>query len=105
VIRAVVYVEEGRPVFVETVDVKLMGVPLDPAEERLLREHVPLERGDIFSQAEYERTAVYLRTYYREHGFARVRLSGAPRSTSAGGPPPSRTSSTAAPRRSSARCT
>jgi len=71
-LRIVVYVEEGAAVYVEAVSVSLRGEPLpDDARERLLTQ-LPIKRDDRFTQAAYERAYSDLRTYYREHGFARV---------------------------------
>jgi outer membrane protein assembly complex protein YaeT len=75
VVRAVVYVEEGPPVFVESVSVTLEGEPLPETERQLLLAHVPIARGQVFSADAYARAFVYLRTYYREHGFARVEIA------------------------------
>jgi outer membrane protein insertion porin family len=78
-VRAVVYVTQGTPVYVESVSVDLAGIPLPPAERELLLSHLPLERGDVFDQGKYERGYAYLRSYYREHGFARVHVTRATR--------------------------
>jgi outer membrane protein insertion porin family/translocation and assembly module TamA len=74
-VRVVIYIEQGPPVYVESVAVDLRGTPLAPADRELVLTHVPLERDDIFDQDEYERGYTYLRTYYREHGFARVEVA------------------------------
>jgi len=76
-LRVVVYVDEGSPVRVESVTVGLGGVQLPPEERHLVLSRVPIQRGDVFTQDAYERTTTYLRTYYREHGFARVRVTRA----------------------------
>ncbi len=73
-LTAVVYVDEGPPVRVADVTVALRGTELPRDAQRLLLEHLPVVRGDVFSADAYERAHVYLRTYYREHGFARVRV-------------------------------
>jgi outer membrane protein insertion porin family/translocation and assembly module TamA len=72
VLRVVVYVREGPPVYVEEVCVELRGVELAPEARRLLLANLPVERGRVFREDDYARATVYLRTYYREHGFARV---------------------------------
>ena len=74
-VRAVVYLEEGPPVFVESVGVTLAGEPLPDAERNLLLAHVPVARGQVFNADVYARALAYLRTYYREHGFARVDIT------------------------------
>jgi outer membrane protein assembly complex protein YaeT len=74
-IRAVVYVREGSPVFVEDVCIELGGVQLAAADREEMLAHVPIERGDVFSDDAYGRAFAYLRTYYREHGFARVQIT------------------------------
>ena len=76
-VRAVVYVREGSPVYVEEVCVELGGVQLPAADRELLLAHVPIERGDVFTDEAYGRALVYLRTFYREHGFARVQITRA----------------------------
>ncbi len=75
VLTAVVYVEEGPPVFVERVDVALGGEALPEAERATLLDHLPIARGQVFTQESYDRAFTTLRTYYREHGYARVRVT------------------------------
>src|SRR5262249_58038716 len=60
-LTAVVYIEEGPPVVVDSVEVTLAGEPLPPAEERRLREHVPIARGAVFTDQLYTRGETYLR--------------------------------------------
>jgi outer membrane protein assembly complex protein YaeT len=74
-VRAVVYLEAGPAVRVADVAVTLRGTPLPHDQERLLLDRLPLVRDDVFSTERYERTVTYLRSYYREHGFARVRVT------------------------------
>jgi outer membrane protein assembly complex protein YaeT len=71
---AVVYVEEGPPVLVEDATVAFSGAPLPAAEHDRLLDGLPLARGKVFEEDAYGRVVTYLRTYYREHGFARVRV-------------------------------
>ncbi len=71
---AVVYIDEGPPVVIEDVAVSLRGAPLAPAERETLLAALPLARGQVFAEDTYGRALTYLRTYYREHGFARVRV-------------------------------
>src|SRR5206468_628483 len=108
-VRAVVTVEQGPPVFVESVMVSLEGAELPAAERALLLDHLPVARDQVFSEDAYARAFTYLRTYYREHGFARVQVerraevdvrrdaaaATTPRSRSAGSPPGGTTTSSA----------
>ncbi len=71
---AVVYIDEGPPVLVEDVAVSLGGEPLPAAERERLLASLPLARGQVFAGDTYDRGVTYLRAYYREHGFARVRV-------------------------------
>jgi outer membrane protein insertion porin family len=73
-VRVVVYVEQGPPVFVESVTVSLEGAALPESERALLLEHLPVARDQVFAEDAYARAYTYLRTYYREHGFARVQV-------------------------------
>src|SRR5262249_36517386 len=43
----------------------------------LLLEHLPIARDQVFAQDRYERAYAYLRSWYREHGFARVEVERA----------------------------
>src|SRR5438128_3552041 len=72
---AVVFIEEGRPVTVASVDVTLTGAELPVNERRLLLDHLPVVRGRLFTDEAYGRADTYLRAYYREHGFARVEVT------------------------------
>ncbi len=74
---AVVWIEEGPPVYVESVSVDLGGESIDPEARRILLEHLPIARDQVFGQERYERAYAYLRSWYREHGFARVELARA----------------------------
>lgn len=71
---AVVYIDEGPPVLVEDVAVVFSGAPLPAEDHDLLLAALPIARGQVFSEDAYGRAVTYLRTYYREHGFARVRV-------------------------------
>ena len=73
-LTAVVYVDEGLPVHIERVDVALGGTELPAAERTLVLEHLPIVAGRVFTEDAYNRAHVYLRTYYREHGYARVEV-------------------------------
>ena len=57
--------------------VELGDEPSDPAARRLLLEHLPIARDQVFAQDRYERAYAYLRSWYREHGFARVEVERA----------------------------
>jgi outer membrane protein insertion porin family/translocation and assembly module TamA len=72
VVRAVVSVSEGSPVYVASIEVELRGTELPEKERVQLLANLPLVRGHVFSQDAYERGYTLLRTTYREHGFARV---------------------------------
>jgi len=74
-VTAVVYVEEGEPVRVARVDVTLAGEPLPPADRENLLAHLPLKEGDVFTEDRYASAYTTLRTYYREHGYARVEVT------------------------------
>src|SRR5439155_527995 len=71
---AVVYIDEGPPVVVEDVAVSLGGTVLAPVERERLLGALPIARGAVFGEDAYERAVAYLRAYYRERGFARVRV-------------------------------
>src|SRR5213078_2086068 len=74
-LTAVVYIDEGPPVVVEDVAVSLGGTALEPAERERLLGALPIARGQVFGEDAYERAVAYLRAYYRERGFARVRVA------------------------------
>jgi len=74
-VTAVVYIEEGPPVYVSQIEVTLGGAELPASERRLLLQRLPIVRGRVFSEEAYQRAYVHLRTYYREHGYARVRMT------------------------------
>src|SRR6266705_2106956 len=73
-LTAVVYIDEGPPVVVEDVAVSLGGTAPTPVERERLLGALPLARGQVFGEDAYERAVAYLRAYYRERGFARVRV-------------------------------
>ncbi|HYY04968.1 MAG TPA: BamA/TamA family outer membrane protein [Candidatus Limnocylindria bacterium] len=73
-LTAVVSIEEGPPVVVEDVRLSLRGAALEPAERERLLGGLPLARGAVFGEDAYERAVAYLRAWYRERGFARVRV-------------------------------
>jgi outer membrane protein assembly complex protein YaeT len=70
----VVEIDEGPPVMVTSVDVELTGEPLPDKERDTLLAALPIKRDQVFKQEDYARTATTLQGYYREHGFARVKL-------------------------------
>jgi outer membrane protein assembly complex protein YaeT len=74
-ITAVVYIAEGPPVHVERVDVALEGVALPDREQTRLRGGLPIAPGEVFTEEAFERAFTYLHAYYREHGFARVKVT------------------------------
>ena len=67
-------VDEGPSVHVRSVDVELAGEPLPEKERDILLASLPIKEGQIFDQAVYARAATMLNAYYREHGFARVKV-------------------------------
>jgi outer membrane protein insertion porin family/translocation and assembly module TamA len=71
---AVVYLEEGEPVTVERVDVELAEREVTPEQRGPLMALLPIAGGDVFSEEAYEKGAVYLRAWHREHGYARVKV-------------------------------
>jgi outer membrane protein insertion porin family len=71
-VGVVVHVDEGPPVHVGTVRVVMHGADLGARARKVLLGSVPVTPGDRFTQADYARVATLLRTYYREHGFARA---------------------------------
>jgi outer membrane protein insertion porin family/translocation and assembly module TamA len=71
-VTVVVYVEEGPPTTVASVDVAFEGEELPEAERRALLDGLPISRDHVFTEERYVQAASYLRAYYREHGFARV---------------------------------
>jgi outer membrane protein insertion porin family/translocation and assembly module TamA len=73
-LTAVIYVDEGPPVYVERVNVTFGGAELPADQRRLLLDHLPIVAGRVFTEEAYNRTHLFLRTYYREHGYARVEV-------------------------------
>jgi len=73
-LTAVVYIDEGPPVLVEDVAVSLGGTELAAAERERLLGALPIAAGAVFGEDAYARAFAYLRAYYRERGFARVRV-------------------------------
>ena len=71
-LTAVIYVDEGHPVYVERVDVTFGGVELAADQRKVLLDHLPIVAGRVFTEEAYNRAHAFLRTYYREHGYARV---------------------------------
>lgn len=72
---AVISVDEGPPVYIESVDVVFSGVELAPEERRELLAGLPVAEGAVFTEATYETAVAYLRGYYRERGYARVTVT------------------------------
>lgn len=70
----VVDVDEGTPVMVSEVDVQLEGAELPSKDVDSLLASLPVKRDRIFRQEDYARSATLLHGYYREHGFARVKV-------------------------------
>jgi outer membrane protein assembly complex protein YaeT len=74
-VTVTIWVAEGRPITVARVDVELAGAELAASERRLLLDHLPLVRDQAFREDTYDQALVYLRSSYREHGFARVAVT------------------------------
>jgi len=68
----VIYVDEGHPIYIERVDVTFGGAELAADQRKLLLDRLPIVAGRVFTEEAYNRAHVFLRTYYREHGYARV---------------------------------
>jgi len=73
-LRAVVSIDEGPPVRVAAVDVAFAGEPPPPEAEAELRAGLPLTAGAIFTESAYDASVAHLRRYYRERGYAQVRV-------------------------------
>lgn len=71
-VTAVIWIEEGPPVYVGHVDVELGGAPLALEDRARLLETLPIAEGDVFTQERYDAGLANLRGYYRQNGFARV---------------------------------
>lgn len=71
-VTAVVYVDEGKPVLVTDVAIEITGdhIPEEPYAK--VTGNFPLEAGDVFEEAEYDRARALLRTAWRDQGYARV---------------------------------
>lgn len=68
-------IEKGPPVRVDAVHVELAKRGGRVEELEGLREKIPLGDGDVFTEDGYERGRAALRRFYRERGFARVRVT------------------------------
>jgi outer membrane protein insertion porin family/translocation and assembly module TamA len=69
---AVVYVDEGPPVLVQAVSVDITGAHIPDESYEKVMNNFPLEAGDVFEEAEYDRARALLRTAWRDQGYARV---------------------------------
>jgi outer membrane protein assembly complex protein YaeT len=72
VLNVTVSIEEGTPVRVTDVDLGIEGTTLAADDEKLLRQLLPLEPGDVFEEDRYERGRSVLRDWFRRRGYARV---------------------------------
>jgi outer membrane protein assembly complex protein YaeT len=72
VVNVTVSIEEGTPIRVTDVDLDVEGTTLAAHDETLLRHLLPLEPGDVFEEARYERGRSVLRDWFRQRGYARV---------------------------------
>jgi len=73
----VIDVDEGPPVLVTSVDVELTGEPIPDKDRQTLLASLPVKKDQIFRQEDYARGATLLHGWYREHGFARVKVERA----------------------------
>jgi len=71
-VNVTVSIEEGAPVRVTDVDLDIEGTTITPEDERRLRSDLPLETGDVFEEARYERGRSVLRDWFRQRSYARV---------------------------------
>jgi outer membrane protein insertion porin family/translocation and assembly module TamA len=67
-------IDEGPSVHVRSVDVDLAGEPLPQKDRDVLLASLPIAPGQVFEQERYSRAATMLHAWYREHGFARVKV-------------------------------
>jgi outer membrane protein assembly complex protein YaeT len=74
VVDLTVDVDEGPPTYVRQLDVELRGATLPDGERDRLLASMPLKLDQVFDQAAYARSATLLHAYYREHGYARVKV-------------------------------
>src|SRR5262249_2921461 len=73
----VIDVDEGPPALVTSVDVELTGEPIRDKDRQTLLASLPVKKDQIFRQEDYARGATLLHGWYREHGFARVKVERA----------------------------
>lgn len=73
-VRVTVSIDEGPPVRVAVVNVAFGGELPAPDAERALRGSLPLAAGAIFTESAYTASVAYVRRYYRERGYAQVRV-------------------------------
>ena len=69
---AVVYIDEGPPVLVQEVTIDVTGDHIPAEDYAKVTGNFPLEQGDVFEEAEYDRARALLRTAWRDQGYARV---------------------------------
>lgn len=74
-VTAVVYIDEGPPVLVQAVTIDVTGDHIPPEDYPKVTGNFPLEVGDVFEEAEYDRARAMLRTAWREKGYARVEVA------------------------------
>jgi len=73
-VQALVSIDEGLPVRVVAIEVALAGALPAPDAETELRAGLPLSAGDVFTEDAYNTAVAHLRRYYRERGYAQVRV-------------------------------
>jgi outer membrane protein insertion porin family len=68
-ITAWITVEEAPPILIAEVNVEVNG---DRSAEAILPKELPVKKGAIFREAEYQQAEQFLRTIFLDHGYAHV---------------------------------
>jgi len=71
-VTVTVWVDEGAPVHVTSVDLDVAALPAGLPDRDALRASLPIAPGDVFTEAAYDAARTRLRTTFRTHGYARV---------------------------------
>jgi outer membrane protein assembly complex protein YaeT len=66
-----IMIEEGPPIVISAVDVDVVG-PADEGKLPAMPESLPVKRGDVFNEAEYQRTEQELRDLFARNGYAYI---------------------------------
>jgi len=69
-ITARITIQETPPVLISEIDVEVSG---DRSTEAALPKELPVKRGAIFRETEYQQGEQVLRTFFLEHGYAHVK--------------------------------